>query len=201
MSPLKNMNRYACLEVEDNTIDSLDVPEPTVVPKEPSKTKTRLRGWEKRLPKRLILASTPRNRLFNLLIELQTTDMQEMKAAKALLDCRASGLFMGEDYITCKGLNTKKLSELIEVTNVDGTPNEAGPITEIADIILHYKGHSEHAIFAVTQTGKDNIILGLPWLKQHNPEVDWRTEEVEMSNSPCYFSTLYYSNCTKPEVY
>jgi hypothetical protein len=36
-----------------------------------------------------------------------------------------------------EGLNTKKLSELIEVMNVDGTPNEAGLITEIADIILH----------------------------------------------------------------
>jgi hypothetical protein len=48
---LQDMNRYACLEIEDNINDSLDVPEPTVIPKEPSKTKTRLRGWEKRLPK------------------------------------------------------------------------------------------------------------------------------------------------------
>jgi hypothetical protein len=110
--------------------------------------------------------------------------MQETKAAKALLDCRASGLFMGKDYIACEGLNTKKLSEPIEVTNIDGTPNEAGPITEIVDIVLCCKGHSECAIFAVTQTSKDNIILGLPWLKQHNPEVDWRTEEVKMSQCP-----------------
>jgi hypothetical protein len=85
------MNRYACLEIEDNIINSLDVPEPTVVPKEPLKTKTRLRGWEKRLPKRLVLASTPGNRSLNLSIELQTTDTQETKAAKALLDCGASG--------------------------------------------------------------------------------------------------------------
>jgi hypothetical protein len=51
MSPLQDMNRYTCLEIKDNIIDSLDVPELTVVPKEPSKTKRRLRGWEKRLLK------------------------------------------------------------------------------------------------------------------------------------------------------
>jgi hypothetical protein len=91
---------------------------------------------------------------------------------------------MGKDYIAHEGFNTKKLSEPIKVMNVDGTPNEAGLITEIADVILHYKGHSECTIFTVTQTGKDDVILGLPWLKQHNPEVDWRTEEVKMSRCP-----------------
>jgi hypothetical protein len=104
-----------------------------------------------------------------------------MQETKALLDCGASGLFMGKDYIACEGLNMKKLSEPIEV----------GTITEIADIILCYKGHSERAIFTVTQTGKDNVILGLPWLKQHNPEVDWRTEEVKMSWCPTRCQTCH----------
>jgi hypothetical protein len=98
---------------------------------------------------------------------------------------------MGKDYIAREGLNTKKLSEPIEVTNIDGTPNEAGLITEIADVILCYKGHSERAIFAVTQTGKDDVILGLPWLKQHNTEVDWRTEEVKMSRCPARCQTCH----------
>jgi hypothetical protein len=49
----------------------------------------------------------------------------------------------------------------IPVRNVDGTPNEAGPITEVVDIILCYKGHSERAIFAVTTIGQEDVILGL----------------------------------------
>ena len=27
---------------------------------------------------------------------------------------------------------------------------------------------------------KWNIILGIPWLACHNPEIDWRIEEVKM---------------------
>jgi hypothetical protein len=50
------------------------------------------------------------------------------------------------------------------------------------DIILHYKDHSEHAeIFTVTAIGQEDVIFGLPWLREHNLEVDWRTEEVKMS--------------------
>jgi hypothetical protein len=69
----------------------------------------------------------------------------------------------------------------ILVCNVDGTPNENGPITEVMDMLLHYKGHTEHVTFTVTRLGKEKMILGLPWLKVHNPEIDWITGEVKMS--------------------
>ena len=28
------------------------------------------------------------------------------------------------------------------------------------------------------------MILGFPWLKEHNPEIDWATKEVKMSRCP-----------------
>jgi hypothetical protein len=107
--------------------------------------------------------------------------MQLTKATKALLDCGATRLFMGKDFTQRENINTKKLSMPILVCNVNGTLNEAGPITEVVDIILNYKGHSECTIFAVTAIRQEDVILGLPWLREHNPEIDWRTEEVEMS--------------------
>ena len=86
-------------------------------------------------------------------------------------------------------LNTRKLTNPIPVNNVDGTPNEAGPISEIVDMVLCYKDHTEWAIFAVTSLGDQDAILGLPWLRKHNPEVDWRTEEVKMSCCPVQCKT------------
>ena len=59
--------------------------------------------------------------------------------------------------------------------------NKAGPITEVVDMILCYKGHSECTIFTVTATRQEDVILGLQWLREHNLEIDWRTEEVKMS--------------------
>jgi hypothetical protein len=148
------------------------------MPKNPLTPKVKHPKWEKRLPQEFTLTTTPNDHLLNLPIQLQTTDMQ---LTKALLDCGATGLFMGKDFTQQENINTKKLSMPIPVCNVNRTPNDASPITEVVDIILKYKGHSKCAVFTVTPIRQEDVILGLPWLKEHNPEVDWRTEEVEMS--------------------
>jgi hypothetical protein len=64
---------------------------------------------------------------------------------------------------------------------VDGTANTEGSISEVAELLLRYNGHSERALFCVTGLGRQNLILRHTWLKDHNPEVDWRTSKVEMS--------------------
>jgi hypothetical protein len=73
------------------------------------------------------------------------------------------------------------LPQPIPVFNVDGTANMKGSISEVAELLLRYNGHSERALFCVTGLGRQNLILGHTWLKDHNPEVDWRIGKVEMS--------------------
>jgi hypothetical protein len=76
------------------------------------------------------------------------------------------------------------LQRAIPVYNIDGTPNEAGAITEVLDVTLRFKDHTERTQLAVTGLGKQNIVLGFTWLKEHNPEVDWTSGEVKMSRCP-----------------
>jgi len=59
------------------------------------------------------------------------------------------------------------------VYNVDSSPNEAGQISEVVDVVLHYKTHSERTLLAVSSFERQNIILGYTWLKDHNLEVNW----------------------------
>ena len=33
--------------------------------------------------------------------------------------------------------------------------------------------------FFVTGLGKQRIILGFPWLRKHNPKIDWKTGKIE----------------------
>lgn len=51
-------------------------------------------------------------------------------------------------------------------------------------MVLWYNGHTEYAQFAVTGLGKQDLILGYTWLREHNPEVDWQTNLVKMSHCP-----------------
>jgi hypothetical protein len=97
------------------------------------------------------------------------------------VDSGATSLFIDREYVKSNQIPTRKLSQVIPVYNVDGSPNQDSAISEVADLLLRYNGHSERALFCVTGLGKQNLILGHTWLKDHNPEVDWRTGKVEMS--------------------
>ena len=81
-------------------------------------------------------------------------------------------------------MNTWTLSCNIPVFNVDGSPNEAEQISEVVDVVLHYKTHSKRMLLAVSGLGKQSLILGYDWLKDHNPRINWEKREVEMTRCP-----------------
>jgi len=37
---------------------------------------------------------------------------------------------------------------------------------------------------AISGLGKQSLILGYDWLKDHNPRIDWEKEKVEMTRCP-----------------
>jgi hypothetical protein len=183
--PLHSHNRYACLEEEQiNDTPFSNESQPLLVVPNPIPKPTRLRRWERKLPRRLVVAATPNGDSLQLRVETQTTDTREVRAVDALLDSGATGLFLDSDYVRQERMSTRELSRPIPVSNVDGTPNGAGPIHQVVDTVLRYKGHTERVIFAVTNLGGQKMILGLPWLREHNPEVDWNSGEVKMSRCP-----------------
>ena len=58
------------------------------------------------------------------------------------------------------------------VRNVDGTVNIGGAITYQVKCNMFFKGHVERARMDVYNLGKTEMILGIPWLVAHNPEID-----------------------------
>jgi len=117
-------------------------------------------------------------------VEIGTTDTSELHSVKAFLDCGATRSFIDRDFVRSKGMNTQILLWNISVFNVDGSPNEAGQITEVVDVVLRYKTHSERMLLAISRLGKQSLILGYDWLKDHNPKIDWEKGEVEMTRCP-----------------
>jgi hypothetical protein len=122
-------------------------------------------------------------------IALQTTDTGEVFLTAALLDCGVTDKFIHSDFVKCNCIATRLLSQPIPIYNVDGTLNEAGSITEVIKMMLRYHDHSEKTLFTVTGLGKQDVILGLTWLREHNPEVDWKLGEVKMSHCPNHCCT------------
>ena len=66
-------------------------------------------------------------------------------------------MFIDIKFIRSKNIRTHRLPRAILVYNVDGTPNEAGHITKVVDLIVQYKDNSEWATFHVTGIGRITI--------------------------------------------
>jgi len=105
-------------------------------------------------------------------VEIGTTDTSELYSVKALLDSEATGSFINRDFVCSKGINTWTLSHNIPVFNVNSSPNKAGQISEVVDVLLRYKTDSKRMLLAVSGLGKQSLILGYNWLKDHNSKVD-----------------------------
>ena len=181
------VNRFAVLDIEEVNTDIREpIDTPSLSPSALDRTaQPRKPKWEKRLPKWLSVNTLNDCRTSIILpIEVSFTDTSEVHSVKALLDARAMGNFIDQDFIRTKGINTRSISRPIPVYNVDSSPNEAGQISEVVDVVLRYKTHSKRTLLAVSSLGRQNMILSYTWLKDHNLEVNWQTREVQMNRCP-----------------
>jgi len=117
-------------------------------------------------------------------IGLERIDMQEEITVEALLGSGVTGLVMSSEFARKQGFKLKKLERPIQVRNVDGSFNKEGPIENTVEVNIYYQGHRERTGIDVIREQKWSVILGMPWLACHNPEIDWRTGEVKMTRCP-----------------
>jgi hypothetical protein len=104
-------------------------------------------------------------------VEIESTDTTVKRCTQALINCGAMGCFMDIEWAKLNNIPTCPLTKPIPIYNVDGTANDAS--ADIADVILHYENHSKCTQLAVTCLGKQSLILGYNWLRNHNPEINW----------------------------
>lgn len=70
------------------------------------------------------------------------------------------------------------LKHELEVHNVDGTPNKIGKITHYTKIIITIGRRTNWETFYLARLGQQKIILGLPWFRENNPDIDWITGQI-----------------------
>ena len=132
------------------------------------------RGVEKKEKKERLLREVTVN------IGLKQEEEEEGIVTEALLDSGATGLVMSEEFARRYKFKRTKLERPVYVRNVDSMLNYAGPIVDTEEVEIFFKGHKERTSIDVIGGQKWSVILGMPWLACHNPEIDWKTGEVQM---------------------
>ena len=105
-------------------------------------------------------------------IELERIDTQEKITVEALLDSNTIGLVMSLEFVRKQEFKLKKLDRPMYVRNVNSSLNKEGPIEYMVEVNIYYQGHRERMKIDVIGGQKWKVILGMPWLAHHNPEID-----------------------------
>jgi len=105
-------------------------------------------------------------------VELEKLENHKGVVVKALLDSGATGLFMDTTFAREKRFKMERMKNPLLVKNVDRTVNVGGAITHQVECNMFFKGHVERVRMNVYNLGKTEVILGIPWLVAHNPEIN-----------------------------
>jgi len=100
----------------------------------------------------------------------------------ALIDSGAGGTFIDKKFTEQNGIALIPIEKKIQIFNADRTENNSGIIEHCIWLKIQMGKKKISTRFLVTELGKDKMILGLPWLKQYNPKIDWNTGKVDIDS-------------------
>ena len=102
-----------------------------------------------------------------------------------MIDSGATSNFINATFVTSMSIPTQLRSLRQPLFLIDGTPISSGDITHTTcplqmDVC---DNHSERILFDIVSLGSVAVILGLPWLRKHNPTITWSPKETLSFNS------------------
>jgi len=103
----------------------------------------------------------------------------------AMIDSGANEDFINKGFCSKYNIRTTQAKRIREVYLADGRPSAMGPITHTAKVPMDIGSHRELAIFEVAKLPNHEVILGMPWLKQHSPQIDWGQGKITFESERC----------------
>ncbi len=70
------------------------------------------------------------------------------------------------------------LEQVVEVKAIDGKPCGSGLITHKISLHIKLEQHCEQAELYLISSPKNPVILGLDWLRLHNPQIDCISDKI-----------------------
>ncbi|KAK9395520.1 PEG10: Retrotransposon-derived protein PEG10 [Crotalus adamanteus] len=102
---------------------------------------------------------------------------------------------MDSDFVAQWSIPQQQLSPPVLVETIDGRPLHSGPVVA-ATRPLHMRIglHMEEAVFYVATASHFPVVLGLEWLRAHDPQIIWSSGTVRFPGKKC--ATHHLDVCT-----
>ena len=99
-----------------------------------------------------------------------------------MVDSGATEDFINSEVYEKYGIKMVKTKNPREIYLADGKPSAMGPVTHLTEVPMDISNHRELATFQVANLQHHEVILGMPWLREHNPTIDWREKKITFNS-------------------
>ncbi|ROL53791.1 Retrotransposon-derived protein PEG10 [Anabarilius grahami] len=123
----------------------------------------------------------------------------------ALLDSGSAGNFISGTLCRQLRLKTSPSPTIYQISSITGKPLSRKHVRRVVGPIQLQVGllHREQIHLLVLEDSTADVVLGRPWLEQHNPSISWRTGEILKWGETCFshcFSELPIPRASSKEL-
>ena len=101
-----------------------------------------------------------------------------------MIDCGGQGSFINAKLSQSYQLPLQPKPFPISLVLADGSPSQTGSIVQYNPLLLHTAGNEELLSLNVAPISHD-IILGMPWLRRHDPAVRFGSNQILFDSPYC----------------
>jgi len=122
----------------------------------------------------------------HIVISVELNDGISLIPTHALVDCGATGYaFADEEFVRDHNLPLYKLTTPRTLEVIDGHPIESGIITHLTKLSMNINGHKEQIPMLITKLGHYPLVLGLPWLRRHDTNIQFASNTLTFDSDFC----------------
>ena len=107
-----------------------------------------------------------------------------MAEVPSLVDSGATDNFIHPRTVRQLCLGTSLLDKPKKLFNLDDTQNKAGSVTQYVDLSVTTNQNERQMRFLVSDIGRENLILGYPWLAAFEPHFKWKEGVLDLQYLP-----------------
>ena len=110
----------------------------------------------------------------HIMVKIQLYGGKEPVTINAMIDSGGTEDFIDREVCNKHGIKMIRAKNPREIYLADGKPSAMGRIIYMTKVPMDISSHRELATFQVANLQNHEVILGMPWLREHNPTIDWK---------------------------
>ena len=108
----------------------------------------------------------------HIMVKVQLQGEKNTVNINAMVDSGATEDFIDSEVCKKHGIKMIKAKNPREIYLADGKPSTMGPVTHLNEVPMDISNLRELATFQVANLQHHEVILGMPWLREHHPTID-----------------------------